>query len=156
MPFEQQSTTLGIPTAVSIEGNPAGFWIRFVASIIDGIIVSVFFFLIGLVMGQNIFSSTGQSGFFLLLQYVIPTLYNATLLSIWGTTPGKKLFNIYILDAKGSRKIGFPRALGRELSKYVSAIIFLIGYIMAAFRADKRALHDLMAGTFPTIRNLRR
>lgn len=82
-------------------------------------------------------------------------LYNVTFLSIFGTTPAKKLFKIYILDATGTRPLNPVRALGRELGKYLSAIILLIGYIMAAFRTDKRALHDLIGGTYPTIRRNR-
>ena len=44
------------------------------------------------------------------------------------------------------RRIGFGRAVGRELAKIVSALTFLIGYLMAAFTERKQALHDMIAG----------
>jgi uncharacterized RDD family membrane protein YckC len=39
------------------------------------------------------------------------------------------------------------KATIRYFSKYISAIILFIGYIMAAFTEKKQALHDIIAGT---------
>ncbi len=131
-------------------GDPAGFWIRFVASIVDSFIVlaiSIPLAILSFVVDSSI------STMFDLLQFAISLLYAPVLLSLYGTTPGKKLFNIYILDETGTRPLNFGRAFVREISKILSGLIFMIGYIMAAFRADKRALHDLIAGTYPTIRH---
>ncbi len=44
-------------------------------------------------------------------------------------------------------KISFLRALGRNLAKFISAIILMIGYFMAGFTAKKQALHDMIART---------
>lgn len=158
LPFGQSIDAGGIPYAVAMEGNPAGFWIRVVAAIVDGIIVNVATGIVGALFGVNTFTGTGfesssdgvQTVIGLLL-FFIPTAYHVVLLVYFGTTPGKKLFNIYVLDVNGKRKLTFGRALGRELSKFISLATLLIGYIMVGFREDKRALHDLMAGTFPTV-----
>jgi uncharacterized RDD family membrane protein YckC len=56
-----------------------------------------------------------------------------------------------VTDEQGQR-ISILRALGRELSKIISALILLIGYIMVAFTDRKRGLHDMIAGTLVAYR----
>jgi uncharacterized RDD family membrane protein YckC len=73
-------------------------------------------------------------------------LYEAVFLSSpWQATPGKRLLGLKVADLNGL-PISFWRAFGRVAAKFLSSIL-LIGYIMAFFTKDKRALHDLMAGT---------
>jgi uncharacterized RDD family membrane protein YckC len=43
--------------------------------------------------------------------------------------------------------IDLPRAVGRYFAKILSGIILLIGYIMAGFDGEKRALHDMICDT---------
>jgi len=64
-----------------------------------------------------------------------------------GATPGKKLCNIKIVDAKTFQDIDNKQAGSRSIGYIASTFIFLIGFIMVAFRKDKRGLHDLLAGT---------
>ena len=73
-------------------------------------------------------------------------LYAPALIGLWGTTVGKKPFELYVVRVDGSR-CGFWRALGREMAKFLSALILFVGFLMIAFRSDKRGLHDLIAGT---------
>jgi uncharacterized RDD family membrane protein YckC len=61
-------------------------------------------------------------------------------------TFGKIALGIKVTDLNGDR-ISFAKASGRHFAKIISAIILLIGYIMAAFDSKKQALHDKMAGT---------
>ncbi len=61
-------------------------------------------------------------------------------------TLGKMALGIVVTDLEGNR-ISFARANGRYWGKLVSAIILLIGFIMAGFTRKKQALHDIMAGT---------
>jgi uncharacterized RDD family membrane protein YckC len=55
------------------------------------------------------------------------------------------------LDLKVVRPDGGPislgRAVGRYFAKIVSGIILAIGYIIAGFDDQKRALHDMMCDT---------
>jgi uncharacterized RDD family membrane protein YckC len=44
----------------------------------------------------------------------------------------------------------FARATGRHFAKYLSGLVFCIGFIMAAFTDRKQALHDMVAGTVVT------
>ena len=73
-------------------------------------------------------------------------LYNVGLVALSGQTFGKRVMKIKIVDRDGKRP-SFARSLGRHAATYVSQI-FAIGYLMAVFRSDKRAMHDLMADTW--------
>ena len=77
------------------------------------------------------------------------TLYGliyAILVSKFGQTPGKKAYVIKVVDAKTGENISFFRALARFIAFLFSATI-LLGLLVPFYRADKRALHDLICGT---------
>jgi len=64
-----------------------------------------------------------------------------------GTTPGKKMVGIKIVDAKTLGEITNKQAITRSLGYIPSTLLFGLGFLMVAFRRDKRALHDLLADT---------
>jgi uncharacterized RDD family membrane protein YckC len=64
-----------------------------------------------------------------------------------GATPGKKFVHIKIVDAKTFQDITNTQAITRSIGYLASTFAFLIGFVMVAFRDDKRALHDILAGT---------
>jgi len=64
-----------------------------------------------------------------------------------GATPGKKFVHIKIVDAKTLEDIDNRQAITRSFGYIVSTLALLIGFIMVAFRKDKRGLHDLLADT---------
>jgi uncharacterized RDD family membrane protein YckC len=66
--------------------------------------------------------------------------------SPYQATLGKKWFQLRVTDVAGNR-ISFGRASTRFWSKYISAVILGIGYIMAAFDDRHQALHDKIAST---------
>ncbi|OQX78511.1 MAG: hypothetical protein B6D61_05310 [Bacteroidetes bacterium 4484_249] len=59
----------------------------------------------------------------------------------------KMLLKIKVTDYDGNR-ISFARATGRYFGKIISAMIIMIGYIMAGFTDRKQALHDIMASCY--------
>ena len=129
-------------------GRPAGFWIRAAGLFCDSFIGHV---LLGLALPlltdsslaeyySDFSSSTGLVG------YAIHFTYHTALVGAFATTMGKRPFNLYIVRPDGTR-VGYGRALYREFAKYVSQLLLGIGYFMVLFRADKRALHDLIADT---------
>jgi uncharacterized RDD family membrane protein YckC len=59
---------------------------------------------------------------------------------------------IVVTDLEG-RRISWGRANARYWSKFISALIFLIGYIMAGFTQKKQALHDMIAGTLVVVKD---
>ncbi len=82
-----------------------------------------------------------------LLAIALAVCYFALLESSrWQATLGKRICGMRVTDLHG-RRIGLGRALGRYAGKYVSWLIFCIGFLMAGWTRRKQALHDLMAGT---------
>ena len=73
-------------------------------------------------------------------------LYAPILISLWSTTIGKRCLNLYVVRSDGGR-CDFWQALGRTVASILSFLTLGIGFLMIALRADKRALHDLIAGT---------
>jgi uncharacterized RDD family membrane protein YckC len=129
----------------------AGFWLRFCAVILDGMILNVLNGAIKLVFklilsGGGLKVSTEVEIFLGVLSLVVEWLYAALQESSAAqATLGKRALGIVVTNLQGER-ITFGRATGRHFAKYVSAIILMIGYIMAAFTEKKQALHDIMAG----------
>lgn len=119
----------------------AGFWLRFVAYLVDWIILYVVDKVIDLLFGGIGLGTAGT------MELVIAWLYFALMesSSTQGTL-GKMLLGIKVTTLEGDR-IGFGRATGRYFGKIVSAIILGIGYMMAGWTRNKQALHDMIAST---------
>jgi len=64
----------------------------------------------------------------------------------FGATLGKMACKIQVVTAEGGR-VSYLRSLGRYFAKFLSGLICLIGYIIAAFDEEKRALHDRICVT---------
>ncbi|MEW6337877.1 MAG: FHA domain-containing protein [Acidobacteriota bacterium] len=64
-----------------------------------------------------------------------------------GGTPGLRLCGLRLQDWRQTIPIGYPRALLRVVALGVTAATFGLGFLVAAFRRDRRTLHDLLAGT---------
>lgn len=61
-------------------------------------------------------------------------------------TLGKRALGLRVADLNGRRlKVG--RAIGRYLAHMISAIPWLLGFVMVGFTTKKQALHDFLAGT---------
>ncbi|AHF93214.1 hypothetical protein OPIT5_26370 [Opitutaceae bacterium TAV5] len=138
----------------------AGFWIRFVAAFIDGVCVQIIVFIpsfvIGLLIGmagpgQQVTQILAQMAGFI-IGLVIGITYEIFFIRKFDATPGKLAVGIRLLRADGS-KLSVGRILGRYFAKLVSGIILCIGYILAAFDSEKRALHDHMCDTRVTYKN---
>src|SRR5690606_27647898 len=61
-------------------------------------------------------------------------------------TPGQRLFGLRVVDVAGAR-IDRGRALLRHAAGALSWLTLNIGHALAMLRPDRRALHDLVAGT---------
>lgn len=116
----------------------AGFWKRFVAYLIDVVLLAIVGVIINFIFNENI------AGF---LTFLVGWGYFAGMeSSARQATIGKSALGLAVTDGDGNR-ISFLRATGRYFAKYLSALILLIGFIMAAFTARKQALHDMIAST---------
>jgi uncharacterized RDD family membrane protein YckC len=133
-----------------------GFWIRFVASLIDGIIVLVAdgiaqYFILGSMTtvmpgpgaAAAALSRVGASS---LIGMAIGCTYEAWFVGKMAATPGKMALGLKVVRPDGSA-VSYARGAARYFAKILSAIILMIGYIMAGFDAQKRALHDMICDT---------
>ncbi len=147
-PIFFQRVREGVPLDQGFEYG--GFWIRFGAKIIDGIILSVAQVPIVLLVGMSAASSPDSAGAVSLLYNLISVglqmAYTVFFLGKFAATPGKMLCGLKVVRPTGER-ITYLRALGRWFAELLSSIIFLIGYIMAAFDDEKRTLHDRICDT---------
>jgi uncharacterized RDD family membrane protein YckC len=152
----------------------AGFWIRFVAYIIDSLILTIPIFIIAMIFGVVVGIITGVAGRthsfenagsepavgavmglgIVVMELVIwaaimviAWLYFAKLESgPMQATYGKRALGLRVTSLSGER-IGFGQASGRFFGKLLSGMTLYIGYIMAGFTERKQALHDMVAGT---------
>lgn len=137
--------------AVAGDYRYAGFWWRFLALLIDTVILAVAQWVISLATGVGVEVSDEKTlvmAWPIILVFVLgPWLYSAFLESSnWQATLGKKVCGLIVVDDGGNR-ISFGRATGRYFAKVISAIILYIGFFMAGWTQRKRALHDMIAGT---------
>jgi uncharacterized RDD family membrane protein YckC len=145
----------------------AGFWLRFVAFIIDSIVLTV---ILGILVGVGVLlvgftyirsATNGMNpedpafasmifGWVMLLSFalVIPMwLYFAGMeSSAHQATLGKMALGLIVTDVN-DRRISFGRASGRFFAKLINPYTLYIGYIMAGFTQKKQGLHDMIAST---------
>lgn len=151
--------------------QPAGFWIRLLAYVIDSVILGI---VNGILVTVPILAWMSEEG---LLQAAmsgvapsqpvrVEPLYIAVFsilvilsiaISIFyviggpakkGGTLGKRMLGLRIYTAEGVTPIGWGRSFLRLIGYMVSGMIFYIGFIMIAFTDRKRGLHDMIAGTY--------
>jgi uncharacterized RDD family membrane protein YckC len=153
-------------TATPVKQRYAGFWIRFVAYLIDQLLISVVsfvFVVMGIVFSIGSITSISEledpdpaaiiamlGGWIIfgILSTIAQWLYFAMMesSSMRGTL-GKLALGLQVIDARG-QTISFGRATGRYFGKILSGLILMLGYIMAGFTARKQALHDMLADTY--------
>ena len=124
------------PPAAFNQNDPGESWRRLLAACIDGIVVWIFTTLLGGILLGDLNLAAFLS---------LWSIYNAALIAIWATTPGKRAFGLYVVRTDGS-KVSAGMALARSLAAVVSTLT-IIGILLIVFRQDKRGLHDLICDT---------
>ena len=155
------------PVAYAPPSIYGGFWIRFLAHLIDHAIlgaVAAPLFLIMALPGivrivheaersqeppspELIVTIVSSVFVYIALAFVGQWLYEALLTSSsWQGTIGKRVLHLKVVDEAGNR-ISFGRSTGRFFAKILSSMFFCIGFIMIGFTERKTGLHDMLAGT---------
>jgi uncharacterized RDD family membrane protein YckC/ribosomal protein S27AE len=140
----------------------AGFWIRFVAYVIDALILGVVmgivqFAILGSFLSMPHFDAStrpemiigpmlGMIGIASLISIGLGCGYETFFISKYGATPGKMALSLKVVRPNGG-PIDVGRAAGRYFGKILSGLILYIGFIMAGFDAEKKALHDIICDT---------
>lgn len=132
-----------------------GFWLRFIAFLIDSIAAAVF---IG-ILGTILFGASPAIDPEALLENPSAILeevsYQAIATAVlfvgfwmyFCSTPGKMIFDAYIVDAKTLKPASNLRLIIRYIGYYVSTFLLFLGFIWIAFDKRKQGLHDKLAGT---------
>jgi uncharacterized RDD family membrane protein YckC len=125
---------------------PAGFWRRAGALLVDLLVVWLLL-QVGGALGAALAPGTLVArAFDHAYVLVVPAAYFVLMHGTGGRTFGKMLFGARVVTVIGA-PIGYPRALGRYLASFAALLPLAAGFLTAAARADKRGLHDLLAGT---------
>jgi uncharacterized RDD family membrane protein YckC len=170
-PAEAAAGSTGLPAAGVAAGSGttyAGFWLRVVAALIDGLALAipmgfVFFLLIASALPALL---TRPPDPMRIMIAILPRILMLTVIilagswlywglmesSTWQATLGKKALGLYVTDLEGNR-VTFGRASGRFFAgrgigsvPYVGGLYFLVSCILAGLTEKKQALHDIIAG----------
>jgi uncharacterized RDD family membrane protein YckC len=131
----------------------AGFWIRFVAYLIDSAILFAVLFVLSLGTG-GFYKTDPVTGLPVAngsLQALAILVSVAYVVGFWGTrsaTPGQMALGLCIVRAENGAPIDFSKALIRYVGYFISAIPLGLGLIWAGFDPRKQGWHDKLAGTF--------
>ena len=133
-----------------------GFWLRFAAKIIDGLIMMAAMWVLLLIfiipfsgLADDNTSPFAAIGIQLLIQGIgmgMQLAYTVFFLGKFGATPGKMACKLKVVRANGD-PITYGRAVGRYFGDMLSGMLLNVGYLIAAFDDEKRALHDHICDT---------
>ncbi len=131
--------------------NYAGFWIRFAARFVDGIILMIANYLIQgvLTVALNSFDEAGlalAAIFAGLFSMAANIAYFTYFYGKFGATPGKMALGLRVVREDGS-PITYLRAFARFWADILNTFTFFIGYLLIVFDSEKRALHDHICST---------
>jgi len=119
--------------------NAAGFWRRFAASFIDGLVMGVVSSIL-----RALFGYAGE-GIGILIAFGYYTYFHGTT----GQTPGDAVLGIRVLDIDDGTVIGYQRAFIRALVSIVSGFVILLGYLWMLWDPRKQTWHDKAVGSLP-------
>lgn len=159
--FAERPLSLSSPKSF----EPAGFWCRVLAYFIDlsviAIINGLILMFVSVVMGlfYFVFMSIGDgyilnavsflfSGLSVASYIVVFVFYYGFFYRHMGGTPGKLVMKLEVVDADCGLYLNYWRTLWREsVGKFVSTLIFCMGFIMIGLNRNKKGLHDLLFST---------
>ena len=126
--------------------NYAGFGVRFLASLIDGIIIGLantaINFMLKAILGD------GAGSLSMILNLALSVAYYVWYQNKNGQTIGKKAMNIKVVTYEGKTPTMFAFFLRDIVGKIVSTITLFIGYLMVLWDPKKQSLHDKIASTY--------
>lgn len=153
----------GAAGASPLSWHYGGFWMRFGARIIDGIVLGVPLLILAAVLIPNLLRAGSQppnpafAGFFLTffaLYFLILMSYEVLMLRYYGATVGKMACGVKVVRPDGG-SLGWGVSFGRFFMwnvvtggiPYLNMILMLVSGIMAGVDPEKRALHDRVCDT---------
>ncbi len=152
-PIQSQAIEpVAMPQPLVVQSGYAGFWLRYLAFVVDIVILFIVVNLIRIIFFKFVFAEIyGQPiGPIILFQVTILLVYLGYFIIFTykqQATIGKKLLGLRVVAEDGSR-LSLGKIIFREtIGKILSLVILGIGYFMAGFTVKKQALHDKMVGS---------
>ena len=134
-----------------VETRAAGFWLRALAAALDfgifALVQASYGALSHLVWSTQVEDAWTLAPMLWTFTLVFAAVYGTVLHALFGQTVGKAIVGIRVVVGEDGAPPSFGVSLLRYVSYFVSCATLGFGYVMAALRHDKRALHDLIAGT---------
>jgi uncharacterized RDD family membrane protein YckC len=125
--------------AVSRDTVSAGFGERFVAVLIDGLVL--------LIPNIIVFAVFDGGALANLIQFIIALGYAVYFWSSSGQTPGKSVMKLKVVHADGGNVLTPGQAVVRYIATIISAIPLLLGYLWAIWDPKHDTWHDKIATT---------
>jgi uncharacterized RDD family membrane protein YckC len=134
---------------------PAGFWIRFAAALVDGLILAIPSSIVSFALADNGGVSFGPGGNLTDFNPLVSLITLAIAVAYFalqeggptGQTIGKKLCGIRVIDVATGGSIGNGRAAGRYFGSLVSGYVCVLGYLWMLWDDKKQTWHDKMVGS---------
>ena len=120
-------------------GEAAGFWRRFAAAFIDGLVVVIVEVILRLLL----------HGAGIALSFVFSFGYYTYFHGRTGQTPGDAALGIRVVDIDTGNVIGYGRAFGRALVSIVSGLVIVLGYLWMLWDPRKQTWHDKAVSSLP-------
>lgn len=127
-----------------------GFWSRFLASIIDSVLVVMFTLpILYSIYGAEYFETDApfQGSADFIINYILPIVVIILFWIYKSATPGKMLVSAKIVDARTGNKPTPLQFIIRYIGYYVSIFALGLGFLWVAWDHKKQGWHDKMAGT---------
>jgi uncharacterized RDD family membrane protein YckC len=140
----------------------AGFFKRFIATIVDGLILmtvnlifqTAFTFVSSMALNMGTMSDIEIdsaisiiNGIGSVITIVINLIYTIGFLMLRGATPGKMALKLVVVATSGEKASFGKIALREMVGKFISTLFFLLGYFWIIWDDKKQAWHDKIAGT---------
>ena len=138
--YEQAPPAPAGPAAGGPSGPRAGFWRRFAAKFIDGIILGIVDVVLSIIFRHSM-------GIYYALSLIINWGYYTYFEGSSGQTLGKMALGIRVYDFRVGGPIGYGRAFIRQIAQILSAIPFFLGYFWMLWDKEKQCWHDKIAGS---------
>jgi uncharacterized RDD family membrane protein YckC len=114
----------------------AGFWRRFLAMLVDGIVLGVVGVVLRLVHLSDV-------------SVVVSLVYFTAFHGSTGRTPGDAALGIRVVDVDFGAPIGYPRAALRWVVSIASTLLLLVGFLWMLWDPRRQTWHDKAARSLP-------